>query len=173
MLSGLLLDVRPLALLCPRLHECFCKAFLFVPITMLVYVGVPMEKSNEVSGMINLVRNLGGSVGISLIQTLIAQRSQLHQHRLVGHVTQYNRQYQTLFNQVRGRLFELGQPRPIAQGHALLYSQVQIQASSLAFIDTIWLLGLIAACVVPLVVLMEAAPPGELPAGQRLNSSRP
>ncbi|HEY3863542.1 MAG TPA: DHA2 family efflux MFS transporter permease subunit [Verrucomicrobiae bacterium] len=62
-------------------------AFLFVPIQTLAYSNVPEGKSNNASALINLMRNLGGSVGISMGTTLLARRSQAHQVRLVAHLT--------------------------------------------------------------------------------------
>ena len=59
-------------------------AFLFVPINTLVYAGVPPEKNNAVSGIVNLSRNMGGDIGIAFVTTLIARRAQFHQDTLVG-----------------------------------------------------------------------------------------
>src|SRR5213594_2350679 len=61
--------------------------FLFVPITLAAYVGIPEEKSNAVSGMVNFMRNIGSGVGTSIVTTMIARRSQYHQTILVGTVT--------------------------------------------------------------------------------------
>ena len=54
-------------------------AFLFVPIKTLSYAGVPPQKINQVSGIVNLSRNMGGDIGIAFVTTLIARRSQTHQ----------------------------------------------------------------------------------------------
>ena len=61
--------------------------FLFVPITAAGYIGVPPEKGNSASGMINFMRNIGGSIGTSVVTTLIIRRAQYHQQILVGHIT--------------------------------------------------------------------------------------
>jgi DHA2 family multidrug resistance protein len=143
-----------------RCYQAIGLAFLFVPITTLSYAGVPVEKNNEVSGMVNLMRNLGGSVGISLIQTLIAQRSQLHQHRLVGYISPYNYHFLSAFEQLRSLMLQRGMPRPTAQAHAFLYQQVQTQASSLAFIDTLWILAIVTLCTIPLVIFMRGSDVG-------------
>jgi MFS transporter, DHA2 family, multidrug resistance protein len=59
----------------------------FVPITAAGYIGIPEEKGTNASGIINFMRNIGGSIGTSLVTTLIIRRSQYHQQILVGHVT--------------------------------------------------------------------------------------
>jgi DHA2 family multidrug resistance protein len=77
-----------------RLIQASGIAFLFVPITTVAYVGLPPGKNNNASALINLMRNLGGSFGISLAQTWLARRTQFHQALLVSHITPYNPQYQ-------------------------------------------------------------------------------
>jgi DHA2 family multidrug resistance protein len=70
-----------------RIFQAGGFAFLFVPIQTLAYSNLPKEKSNNASALINLMRNLGGSVGISMATTLLARRSQVHQDRLVSTIT--------------------------------------------------------------------------------------
>src|SRR5581483_4688114 len=60
--------------------------FLFVPITAAGYIGVPPEKGDSVSGIINFMRNIGGSIGTSVVTTMIARRAQYHQQILVAHI---------------------------------------------------------------------------------------
>src|SRR5690349_12143767 len=68
-----------------RIAQVVGLGFLFVPITLAAYVGIAPEKNNAVAGMVNFMRNMGSSVGTSLVTTLIARRSQFHQLRLVEH----------------------------------------------------------------------------------------
>ena len=69
-------------------------AFLFVPIQTLSYSGVPPQKNNQVSGIMNLSRNMGADMGIAFVTTLIARRSQSHQAVLSQHTTAYDAQFQ-------------------------------------------------------------------------------
>jgi MFS transporter, DHA2 family, multidrug resistance protein len=62
-----------------RIYQAAGMAFLFVPVNTLAYVGMPREASNQVSAMTNLMRNMGGSIGISAVTTLLARRQQIHQ----------------------------------------------------------------------------------------------
>src|SRR5580692_7246712 len=70
-----------------RVAQVFGMGFLFVPITLVAYVGIPPEKNNAVSGLVNFMRNMGSSVGTSLVTTLLARRAQFHQQILVGHIS--------------------------------------------------------------------------------------
>src|SRR2546430_17072782 len=78
------IDFRTAVLM--RIFQTSGIAFLFVPINSVVYNGVPPQKNNQVSGIVNLSRNMGGDIGIALVTTLIARRSQFHQARLGEHV---------------------------------------------------------------------------------------
>ncbi len=70
-----------------RVIQVFGLGFLFIPINLVAYVGMPLEKSGSVSGLINFMRNIGSSVGTSMVTTLIARRAQVHQVYLTAHVT--------------------------------------------------------------------------------------
>jgi DHA2 family multidrug resistance protein len=70
-----------------RIYQSVGLAFLFIPINTAAYLGIPREKSREVSSMVNLFRNIGGSVGISIVETMLARRAQFHQDRLITHST--------------------------------------------------------------------------------------
>ena len=73
-----------------RMFQSVGMAFLFVPIQTISYAGVPPEKYNQVSGIMNLSRNMGGDIGIAFVTTLILRRAQLHQLNLSGRVTPYD-----------------------------------------------------------------------------------
>ena len=73
-----------------RVYQSLALPFLFETLTTAGYVGIPPDKNNEASALINLMRNLGGSVGISYVTTLLAYREQFHHARLSEHVTPYN-----------------------------------------------------------------------------------
>src|SRR5262249_26119396 len=77
-----------------RLYQAVGLPFLFIPITSVAYVGLKPEESNQASALINVSRNLGGTIGIALVQTLLAQRAQIHQARLVEHLNPLEPSYQ-------------------------------------------------------------------------------
>src|SRR5579864_8669884 len=84
----LLISFRSAAWL--RVAQAFGLGFLFVPINLTAYIGVPREKGNSVSGLVNFMRNIGSSVGTSMVTTLLARRAQFHQSVLSYHTTRYD-----------------------------------------------------------------------------------
>src|SRR5208282_2800070 len=98
-----------------RVAQVVGLGFLFVPITLAAYIGMPQEKSNTVAGMINFMRNMGSSVGTSMVTTLIARRSQYHQTVLVSHTTPGSQNFQNLINGFAQHLVQSGTSPPDAQ----------------------------------------------------------
>src|SRR5207249_3229169 len=109
---------------------------------------------------VNLARNVGGAVGISLAQTLISRRAQFHHARLVEHVTA-----PSLRRALGGAAQLLGREAGAARrALAAVYGLVAREAATLAFIDTLYVLSLACLCVTPLVLLMRRPPAGAAPA---------
>ncbi len=82
-----------------RIVQAFGLGFLFVPTSLAAYIGIPPEKGNSVAGLVNFMRNIGSSVGTSLVTTLLARRAQFHQSMLSSHATNYDPAFR---NQVNG-----------------------------------------------------------------------
>ena len=132
-------------------------AFLFVPINTAAYAFVPPTKNNAASGLINLARNVGGSLGISLVTTILDRRAQFHHARLVEHVTSLSPQ----FNQaVNSAARALGTGSSGNSPYALIMRILQRQADTLSYLDCFWLLGIVFGALVPLVFLMKKTAPG-------------
>jgi DHA2 family multidrug resistance protein len=132
-----------------RMFQGFGLPFLFVPITTVAYAGIPANKSNNASALINTMRNLGGSFGISLAVGLLAQRGQFHHARLAETTTVFTR-VRTGF---QGSLSSLGQ----ALGR---------QADMWSYIDVFMFLAVLSACAVPFAFLLKNVKPGEAHAGE-------
>jgi DHA2 family multidrug resistance protein len=150
-----------------RIFQAAGIAFLFVPINTMSYVGVPRSKNNQVSGMVNLARNVGGSVGISIVETLLAQRSQKHQSDLAGHLTSTSVAFQNQVNAMTQALQRAGYSTADASQRAfgMVYTQVQRQSAALAYNDVIWVFAIACAIMVPLAFLMQKNKPGAGPGG--------
>jgi MFS transporter, DHA2 family, multidrug resistance protein len=135
--------------------------FLFVPINVMAFSFVPKEKMNNATGMINLARNIGGSVGISLVTTLQARLAQKHQADLIGNLSPFNPRYRAMLQGLTGALHIHGASIATAtqQAEAVLYGETQRQAAMLAFIDVFWILGVVCIAMIPLVFIMKKAPP--------------
>ena len=116
-----------------------------------------------VSGMVNFMRNMGSSVGTSIVTTMIARRSQYHQTILVGNVTQQSPTFLDTVNGLTNQLAQSGFSPDDAQmrAHARLYESAQNQAAVLAYIDTFWILGVVAAIMFALSFVLKKNQPGK------------
>ncbi|HKV05150.1 MAG TPA: DHA2 family efflux MFS transporter permease subunit [Candidatus Acidoferrales bacterium] len=136
--------------------------FLFVPINLASYVGLPAEKSSSVSGLINFMRNMGSSVGTSLVTTLIARRAQRHQIYLTANVTPGGTTLHNAVTNLAARLAVSGMDavRALKQAEALIYRSVIGQATVLAYMDTYMILAVAAAIMFVLSFTLKKNQPG-------------
>ena len=137
-------------------------AFLFVPINTMAFAFVPKHRTNYATGLINLARNIGGSAGIAVVTTMLARRSQFHQHTLVAHMTPLDPAYQQALEGARQMLMAQGASAAdaLAQAQALLYGMMQRQAAMKAFIDNFWMMGMMFLVIIPLMFFMKRTAPG-------------
>ena len=144
--------------------------FLFVPITLAGYIGVAPEKSNNVAGIINFMRNIGSSVGTSMVTTLLARRTQFHQSVLAYHTTRYDPAFRDAVNGLARQLAHSGATPPDARVQALarVYGSVQLQAQTLSYLDTFMVLAIGAAVMFVLAFAVRRNDPaagGEVAVG--------
>jgi DHA2 family multidrug resistance protein len=131
---------------------------LFIPITVASYDGIPAGKTDQASALINLARNFGGSIGVSLSQTVLAQREQFHQSRLSEQIGDWN----PLYYQTLRSAKDYFAAQPLHGGSASqaalgwIGEAVQQQASYLAYIDVFLVLSVLAAALAPLAVTLRA-----------------
>ena len=113
------------------------------------------------TGIINLARNIGGSVGIANVATLLARRAQVHQAMLVAHLTPYDAPYRSAAQGAQQMLMGQGSSAALAhvQAQGLLYGNLIRQANMLAYVDAFWLLGWTFIAMVPFMFLMKSAKP--------------
>ena len=145
------------------LARCFQAAglaFLFVPINTAAYAFVPRDKNNAASGLINLARNIGGSVGISLVTTILDRRAQFHQARLIENTTALNPQFNQALRSAQGVFAQHGESAGGNGPYALIMRTLQRQAETLSYIDCFWLLGVAFGCMIPLIFIMRKQKPG-------------
>ena len=132
--------------------------FIFIPITVASYDGIPAAKTDQASAMINLARNFGGSIGVSLSQTVLAQREQFHQARLAEHVGVWNPIYSQTLDGARASFAA----RPLSGGGAAqaafgwIGQTVQIQASYLSYVDVFLVLSVLSLALAPLALTLRA-----------------
>ncbi len=130
---------------------------IFVPITVAAYDGIPHAKTDQASAIINAARNVGGSLGISLANNVLAHREQFHQTRLVEHAIPSGIPYQNALQQLTQYFVAQGSSLLQAQQQAVAWigQKVQAQATYLAYIDVFWALMLIAAAAIPLALALR------------------
>jgi MFS transporter, DHA2 family, multidrug resistance protein len=145
-----------------RITQVIGLGFLFVPITLVAYIGIPPDKNNAVAGIVNFMRNMGSSVGTSLVTTLIARRSQFHQARLVEHARVDNPNFQNTVNGMSQSLAHAGVGVHEAQmtAYARIYQTLQAQAASLAYVDTFMVLAVGAGIMFFLAFALRKNEPG-------------
>jgi DHA2 family multidrug resistance protein len=136
--------------------------FLFVPTTLAGYIGVPAEKGDSVSGIVNFMRNIGGSIGTSIVTTVTARRAQYHQQILVGHVTPDEPLFRESRHVFSRHAAHFGHSLPDAQREAIvrLYQTVDRQAHTLSFLDAYWVLGVMACAMFVLAFFLKKNDPG-------------
>jgi DHA2 family multidrug resistance protein len=144
-----------------RIEQVIGFGFLFVSITLVAYIGIPAEKNNAVSGIVNFMRNMGSSVGTSLVTTLIARRSQFHQLRLVQNARIDNTNF---VNAAHGLILHfvnsgLGSHEAKTTAYASIYRALQAQAATLAYIDTFKVLSIGAAIMFFLSFILKKNDP--------------
>jgi DHA2 family multidrug resistance protein len=145
-----------------RISQVVGLGFLFVPITLVAYIGIPAEKNNSVAGIANFMRNMGSSVGTSLVTTVIARRSQFHQLRLVEKARIDNPNFVNAARAMTQHFQNSGLGRHDAQGvaYARIYRALQAQAGTLAHIDTFMVLCIAAGIMFFLSFLLKRNDPG-------------
>jgi MFS transporter, DHA2 family, multidrug resistance protein len=144
--------------------------FLFVPITMAGYIGIPAEKGNSVSGIINFMRNIGSSIGTTIVTTMIVRRAQYHQQVLVGHITPDTPVFRGALNALTHAIAHSGFSARDAHLRAIarFYEQVNRQAHTLAYLDTFWVLAALSAVMFILAFFLKKNDPratGQVAAG--------
>jgi len=139
-----------------RVSQVIGMGFLFVPISLVAYIGISPEKNNAVAGIVNFMRNIGSSVGTSLVTTLIARRSQYHQEILAGNARAGNRNFQNAAQGLAQHLNRSG----VGTHEANIYQGIQAQAGSLAYIDTFMVLSIGAAIMFFLAFILRKNDPG-------------
>ena len=135
-----------------RMLQMAAMAFLFVPINTLAFRDIPPEQTNNASALINLARNLGGSIGISFMSTLLTRRSQFHQSRLVEQVQNLNPAYPDFARQFGS---VVGGAPDSSTTLAGIYQQVVQQAQLLSYLDDFKVLGVVFLALLPLLLLVK------------------
>ncbi|QQO20707.1 DHA2 family efflux MFS transporter permease subunit [Bradyrhizobium diazoefficiens] len=157
-LTGLTGDITYRYAALSRIFLALGLPFLFLPVTTASYDGVPPDKTNQASAMINVARNIGGSMGVALAQTVLAQRQQFHQSRLIEHAAPSDLGYQQTIEAMTRYFQAQGSNANDAASQALAWvgRTLQQQVDLLAYIDVFWTLAIIAMLMIPTAAVMRS-----------------
>jgi len=151
-----------------RVYQAVGLSFLFVPINTAAYAFLPRDKNNAASGLMNLARNIGGSIGISFVTTMLARRAQFHQVRLVEKLNAANPQFRSVLHGMTKTFSGAGAGPGFGPGtaqqhaYAMMQANVIRHATMLAYIDNFWVLGVVIFCLIPCVFLIKKSKPGAI-----------
>ncbi len=150
----------------PQFVQGVSLALLFVPLTTITMDPIPRESMGNATSIFNLMRNIGGSLGIAVATTVLARHQQIHTNVLGAHVDAYNPQARALVEQLRAAFMARGSDLATAteQARAAVFRLVQRQAAMLSFMDAFRLMGLLFACLLPLILVMRTPRAGRGPA---------
>ena len=148
-----------------RVWQVIALPFLFIPINTAAYSDLPPDKTGQASALINVARNLGGSIGVSLTTTELAQRAQFHQARLVEHAIPSALNFQEGIKRLTEYFVSQGSPLLSAKAQAVAWIArlAADQATLLAYIDVFWTSGIFALLIIPIALSLRPMKLGAQP----------
>ena len=140
-----------------QINQGIGQTLIFLPLTLLIMNPIPKEETPYATSLYSVMRNIGSSMGISFVTTLLARRSQFHQGRLAGNMSLSNLQFQQAQNQAGAMFAQHGSDTVTSTHQALgyLYGSLQQQATLLSYIDVFRVMAWLFLLVAPLVLLMR------------------
>ncbi|MDY7016696.1 MAG: DHA2 family efflux MFS transporter permease subunit [Nitrospirota bacterium] len=143
-----------------RIVQGFGMGMIFVPLATLTFVGIQKPKMGNATGIFNLLRNIGSSMGISAVTTFLSRRGQHHQASLVHNYTPFNFTFSDRWSSISGTLTNLATQAadPLTASKralGLLHNQLLEQSSMLAFNDCFWMITVEFLCLLPLLTLLR------------------
>jgi len=156
-LSGLNLNAGYWDIFWPQVLQGIAMSFLFIPLMTMTMADIRPEKMGNATSIFNLMRNIGGSIGIAAMTTFLARRSQMHQSRLVEKITAGNERTWEMVQGLQGFFHVSGADNYTANRKALgaLYGLVQGHAMMLAFVEAFWVMGVVFLLMLPFILLLR------------------
>jgi MFS transporter, DHA2 family, multidrug resistance protein len=156
MFVGINLYIAQSNIIYPMIISGFAMGFVFVPLTTMSMATLPQEQIGNASGIYNLMRNTGGSIGIAIMTTLLARNAQVHQAALTQHTTEYDPAFQAMFQQLKNSFMATMDPASAAQqAYATIYGMVVKQAAVLSYVDNFRLLAILCMLCIPASFLFK------------------
>jgi DHA2 family multidrug resistance protein len=163
MLGSLNLQIGYWDIFWPQFFQGLTMGLIFVPLTTVTMSLIGREEMGNATSLFNLMRNMGGSVGIAAIATMLSRRTQVQYNVLGSHVSAFDAQARSLLDQIRAGFVSRGMDFTTATGaaYAALSGMVSQQAVMVAFVQLFRILALVFAVVVPLVFIMRRPKGGQ------------
>ncbi len=141
----------------PQFIQGIALGLLFVPLTTAAMDRIPRESMGNATSLFNVMRNIGGSLGIAIIQTVLARDRQVHTSIIGAHVDAYSLSAQQMLLNMKAAFMAAGADAVTAteRAYAAVYGLVQQQAAMMSFIDGFYFLGIVFILVAPLAWLMR------------------
>jgi len=156
LLSQINLQVSQINVIWPSVINGIAISFIFVPLTTATMSQLAQNQIGNASGLYNLMRNLGGSIGIAFVTTMLARDAQTHQALMVGHLTPTDPAFVQRFSQAKSMLSLHTDPVTASrQAYNAVYSLLDQQAHLWAFVDNFFIFGVLALCGIPLVFFFK------------------
>ena len=168
MLSDINLQVARINVIWPSVINGIAISFIFVPLTTITMSQLGQQQIGNASGLYNLTRNLGGSIGIAFVTTMLARGAQAHQALMIPHLTPFDPAFARQLATAKQALEQHADPATATtQAYAALYGILDQESHLWAFVDNFFLFGLLALAGIPMLLLLQKVkrPPAKMPGG--------
>jgi DHA2 family multidrug resistance protein len=157
LMSSFSMSADFMTIIWPRIVMSIGLGMVFIPLTTLSLSSTPKEEMGNATSIFNLVRNLGGSVGVAFAATMLSRGTQIHHAHLSEHITPFDLGYWNAANQSSQLLSQQGMdPVTAQQGSAgVIYNELLRQAYMLSFNDVFFILAILMLCMLPFVLLIR------------------
>jgi DHA2 family multidrug resistance protein len=158
--TGITLEIAQSNIVYPMIVSGFAMGFVFVPLTTLAMGTLSNEQISNASGIYNLMRNSGGSIGIAAMTTFLARGAQTHQAALAPNLSPYNPAFQEMVQRIQANI-----GGSVEQAYGVIYGMMVKQAAVLSYIDNFRLLAVLCLVCAPAAFLFQRVknkkpPPG-------------
>ena len=161
LLMGFNLNVTFWDVFLPLSLQGLALGLAFVPLTVLAVVGIPNERMGNATGLFNMMRNIGGGVGISIVETMLTRMGQQHTNLLVANVDQTSPSAVSLIRGLKGLYVGSGPVLADQQAYATLFGLVERQAAMVALVRVFQYMTVMVLALIPLIFLTKRPHKGE------------
>jgi DHA2 family multidrug resistance protein len=160
-LMGFNLNIGFWEIFWPQFIQGASIGLIFVPLTVVTMAFIPKEKMGNATGLFNMLRNIGGGVGISLVATMLTRMGQEHTNLLVANITPFSPSAQPMLAGLKNLFAGSGPGWADQQAYTALFGLVQREATMVALVRVFQYLGILTLVLIPLIALTKRPPKGQ------------